>query len=416
MPEFLELLPPGDALEALLKYIRPSLRTENVELNMALGRVTSNDIAATHPLPSFSRSSVDGFAVRASDTFGSSESLPTYLSITGEVQMGTTPTFHLTTGNCAIIHTGGMLPDGADAVVMVEYTQTTKENEIEILKSVANGENVIKEGEDVTTGEVVIPAGRRLRPAEIGGLAALGITRVEVTSMPRVAILSSGDEVVPPEVTIRPGQVRDVNSYTLQALVTQTGGMPVQYGILPDQLEILAKTAKQALEECDVVIFTAGSSASLRDLTSQVVNKLGQPGVLVHGVSVRPGKPTILAACSPPDSKEPKAVIGLPGNPVSALVIAGLFVVPVLRRLLGLPEQPLRPSIMARLALNVPSQSGREDWVPVRLISSDQGWVAEPIFSKSNLIFSHVRADGMVKITPAATGLTAGDLVEVVLT
>lgn len=416
MPEFLKLLPPQDALDKILQYISPSSNTEAVDLNHALGRVTAQDVCAPHPLPTFSRSSVDGFAVRAADTFGASESLPTYLSILGEVPMGGTPAFHLTPGRCATIHTGGMLPEGADAVIMVEYTQTTREDEIEILKAVASNENVIRAGEDVAAGQVVIPAGRRLRPAEIGGLAALGITQVQVARSPRVGILSSGDEVVPPHVNIQPGQVRDVNTYTLQSLVAQTGGEPVLYGILPDQMDILAQTAAKALDECDVVIFTAGSSASLRDLTSQVVNQLGQPGVLVHGVSVRPGKPTILAACTPPGKTVPKAVIGLPGNPVSALVIAGLFVVPVLRRLLGLPEQPLRPSVRAHLALNVASLAGREDWVPVRLIKDNQGWIAEPIFSKSNLIFSLVRADGLVRIPPAATGLAAGDLVEVVLT
>jgi molybdopterin molybdotransferase len=224
-----------------------------------------------------------------------------------------------------------------------------------------------------------------------------------------VGILSSGDEVVPPETAIQPGQVRDINSYSLSALVEQAGGKAVRYGIIPDRLEALRDTASRALSECDMVVITAGSSASTRDLTSQAINQLGAPGVLVHGVNVRPGKPTILAVC------QGKAVIGLPGNPVSALVIARLFVVPALHRLLGLQRNRPAPFVTARLGINLPSQAGREDWVPVRLFEETGEYVAEPIFGKSNLIFSLARADGLVRIHTNATGVTAGEMVEVYL-
>jgi molybdopterin molybdotransferase len=286
---------------------------------------------------------------------------------------------------------------------------------------VAGGENVIEVGEDVRAGQEVIPRGTRLRPAEIGGLMALGITRLTAARKPRAAFISSGDEVVSPEADPRPGQVRDVNSYSLAALVQEAGGETMHYGIFPDRFEALLAAARRALAECDLVVITAGSSASTRDLTARVIQSLGEPGVLVHGVNVRPGKPTILGVIRPTETIQDtdlppaKPVIGLPGNPVSALVITGLFVTPVIERLLGVRAARPRPSTRARLALNLASQAGREDWVPVRLVREAGGCLlAEPVFGKSNLIFTLARADGLVRILPDATGLSAGDDVEVV--
>jgi molybdopterin molybdotransferase len=413
MPEFLNLLPPSEALAKLQSHLTLLPVQEEIETSRALGRVTFASIQAPHPLPSFSRSTVDGFAVRATDTYGASESLPAYLEVAGEVMMGQAPGFSLPPARCALIHTGGMLPSGADAVVMVEHTQSAGPAEVEFLKSVAVGENVLKVGEDVAEGQEVIPAGARLGPAEIGGLMALGLTRVQVSKKPRVGIISSGDEVVPPEAEIKLGQVRDVNSFTLSTLIEQVGGIPLRYGIIPDQANDLQAAAERALKECDLLVITAGSSASARDLTADVINSLGKPGVLVHGVEVRPGKPTILAVCG--DGKNAKAVIGLPGNPVSALVIAGLFLVPVIEQLLGLRTSRPRPQVRARLALNLPSMAGREDWVPVQLVNRPEGYLAEPVFGKSNLIFMLAGADGLIRIPPAATGLSTGEFVDVLL-
>jgi molybdopterin molybdotransferase len=407
MPEFLELLPPQEALNRLLSHLSPEPKAEEIETIAALGRVTAAPVVAPYPLPSFPRSTVDGFAVRAVDTFGANDSLPAYLNLIGEVPMGAAADLSLGVGECALIHTGGMLPEGADAVVMVEHTQQARAGEVEVLRAVAPGENVLKVGEDVVEGEEVIPRGARLRPPKIGGLMALGQTRVTVACRPRVGILSSGDEVIPPEAELRPGRVRDVNSYSLGALIEQHGGLPLRYGILPDASEALRAAAERALSECDMVIITAGSSASSRDLTAAVIDSLGKPGVLVHGVNVRPGKPTILAVC------DGKAVVGLPGNPVSALVIASLFVAPVIHALLGLRVGQLARRLNARLTLNLASQAGREDWVAVRLHETPQGHLAEPVFGKSNLIFTLARADGLVRIPPDANGLEAGQMVEV---
>ncbi|MFN3491009.1 MAG: gephyrin-like molybdotransferase Glp, partial [Anaerolineales bacterium] len=386
-----------------------------------------------HPLPEFSRSTVDGYAVKSKDTFGATDSLPAYLNLIGEVPMGEAPSFDIESGQCALIHTGGMLPKNADAVVMLEYTQhvvgagfsrTARDdlaptNEIEIFKSVADGENVIRVGEDVAQNQLVIPKGTVIRPAELGGLMALGIMSLRVAKLVQVGIISTGDEVIEPSQTPKPGQVRDVNSYTLSALIQKCGGEAKRYGIISDQFEALKEAALKALSECDVVIITAGSSASTRDITAEVINQLGAPGVLVHGINTRPGKPTILGVCSG------KAVIGLPGNPVSALVNGYLFVAPVVEKLLGVLPKP-KASVQAKLTVNLPSQAGREDWFPVKLAISGQrsaisaqqsavGYEAIPIFGKSNLIFSLASADGLLKIHPDATGLSAGEIVEVML-
>jgi len=420
MPTFLSLLPPDEARALWLSRLSaPLLDSVLVDVPSSLGRVCAEDVRAPHPLPEFPRSTVDGFAVRARDTFGASDSLPAYLSLIGEVPMGGAPRFELGAGQCAILHTGGMLPAGADAVVMLEYTQPAREGEMEIQRAVAVGENVIRVGEDVAAETVILPRGRRIRPAEVGGLMALGILALRVAKSPKVGLLSTGDEVVDPSQSPQPGQVRDINSYTLSTLIERAGGQPTRYGIVGDQLEALEAAARKALAECDALIITAGSSASTRDMTAEVISRLGEPGVLVHGINTKPGKPTILGACGG------KAVIGLPGNPVSALVNGYLFVVPVIERLLG--ETPrLQASVRARLTVNLPSQAGREDWWPVKLIPSPlrpspsgrgdggEGYDAEPIFGKSNLIFNLVQADGLLRIPPDATGLSAGEMVEVI--
>ena len=415
MPEFLTLLPPDEARQLLLSHLQqeqPKIDPEQIDVSSALGRVLAEDIYASGPLPDFQRSTVDGYAVLAGETHGASDSLPAYLRLIGEVPMGDKPAFALGRGQCALIHTGGMLPDGADAVVMLEYTQGAQTDEIEIFRAVAEGENVIRIGEDVTQGQLVQRRGIVMRPAEIGGLMALGITSVYVMKRIQVGLISTGDEVVDPSEHPRPGQVRDINSYTLAALVDQSGGIAKHYGIVGDRLDSLKEAAAKALLECEVVIITAGSSASTRDMTAEVIRWLGEPGVLVHGINTRPGKPTILGVCNG------KAVIGLPGNPVSALVNGYLFVVPVIEQLLGVLPKP-KPTVSARLTVNLASQAGREDWWPVKLaVSSQQSGVkyeAEPIFGKSNLIFTLAAADGLLRIPPDATGLAAGEIVDVLL-
>jgi molybdopterin molybdotransferase len=408
MPEFLKLLPPDQALRIFLDAvpIRVAL-DEWLDTSQSAGRVTAESIYAPESLPAFTRSTVDGYAVIARETFGASESLPAYLKIIGEISMGVEPDFKVHPGEAAIIHTGGMLPENADAVVMLEHSQISDRDQIEVLRPAAPGENLLLYGEDVKIGEEILSAGIKLKPSDLGGLLALGLLKVKTIIPPLVGIISSGDEIVPPSVVLKPGQIRDINSYTLAAFIRQNGGEPIQYGIVPDGVDDLMQVLSNALKESDIVIITAGSSASARDFTAEVINQMGEPGVLVHGVNIRPGKPTILAVCGQ------TPVIGLPGNPVSALVIAQRFISPLINLFLKINKKPWYPTISAALSTNLPSQAGREDWFPVHLNLVGERLIAVPIFFKSNFIFNLSRADGLICIPPDANGLASGTLVDV---
>lgn len=408
MTEFFTVLTPAAAWSRFLEHFRATPRRVRIPTDAALDHVLAAALTAPHDLPEFPRSTVDGYAVAAADTYGATPGLPAYLTVIGEVPMGQAAALTIGVGEAALVHTGGMIPAGADAVVMVENTQAVEAGSIEVLKPVAEGENIVQVGEDVRAGATVLDAGRVIRPQEIGGLVALGITEVTVAKPPRVAILSTGDEVVPPDQPVRPGQVRDINSYTLAALVRRAGGEPIRYGIIPDDRAALEAAAARAHAEADIVVLSAGSSVSYRDMSVEVIDGLGAPGVLVHGLSVRPGKPTILAVC------DGKPVFGLPGNPVSAMVIFELVVAPAIRLLLG-AEAGLRGQVQARLGRNLASAPGREDYVQVRLEARDDGWWAMPVLGKSNLIYTLVNADGVVQIPLDAGGLREGTLVSVTL-
>lgn len=408
MSELFTVHTPAAAWQRFLHHFQPTVRTEPIATAAALDRVLAETVLSPQDLPDFERSTVDGYAVNAADTYGATPTLPAFLTVAGEVPMGQASTLVLGIGEAALVHTGGMIPQGANAVVMVENTQRVDAQSIEVMKPVAEGENVIQVGEDVRRGQTVLAPGRQLRPQDLGGLLALGITEIRVAVPPRVAILSTGDEVVPPEHSPAPGQIRDINSYSLAALTTRAGGVPVQYGIIPDERAALENAARRAFAEADIVVLSAGSSVSYRDMSVDVIAGLGQPGVLVHGVSVRPGKPTIIAVC------DGKPVFGLPGNPVSAMVIFDLFVTPTIGALLGVAK-PSQPQVQARLARNVASTTGREDYVQVRLEQRPDGLWAAPIFGKSNLIYTLVNAEGTIKVPLDSNGVAAGEWVTVVL-
>ena len=408
MTELFTVRTPPDAWQHFLQHFQPTVRTERIATADALDRVLAETLLSPQDLPDFERSTVDGYAVNAADTYGATPTLPAFLTVAGEVPMGQASSLTLGIGEAALVHTGGMIPQGANAVVMVENTQRVDASSIEIMKPVAEGENVIQVGEDILRGESVLTPGRQLRPPDLGGLLALGITAVTVALPPRVAILSTGDEVVPPTQTPAPGQIRDINSYALAALTTRAGGQPLRYGIIPDDRTALENAARRAYAEADIVVLSAGSSVSYRDMSVDVIAGLGQPGVLVHGVSVRPGKPTIIAVC------DGKPVFGLPGNPVSAMVIFDLFVTPTIGALLGAVKPP-PPQVQARLARNVASTTGREDYVQVRLEQRADSLWAVPIFGKSNLIYTLVNAEGTIKVPLDSNGIAAGEWVTVVL-
>lgn len=422
MAEFLTLRTAEEAWEIFRTSFEPVIQRELIRSADGVGRVLAQDATAPHDLPTFVRSTVDGYAVVAADTHGATQGLPAYLDVVAEVPMGARASFALGSGQAALVHTGGMVPAGADAVVMIEQTHRAGGPmfggvgllpgfapwAIEVYRPVAAGESCIQPGEDVRAGEAVLSAGHTLRPQDIGGLLALGITEVWAARPPRVGIVSQGDEVVPPEQEPGPGQVRDINSYTLAGYVRRAGGIPLSYPIAPDRQEALDAIVREAFAEADIVVITAGSSVSYRDLTANAINQLGRPGVLVHGVAIRPGKPTILAVC------DGKPVFGLPGNPVSCINIFQRFVTPTIRLAMGAAPLPAR-SIQARLARNIPAASGRADSVRVRLEErSGETW-AVPVFGKSNLIFVLVRSAGAVEVPLNSNGIPAGALVTVVL-
>ena len=425
MHELFTVLPPGEAFATFVRACSPSGRSETVTLDAAFERVLARDVRAGETVPAFARSTMDGYAVRAVDTHGASEQSPAYLRLVDDVPTAVIPRLRVEAGEAIRTHTGAMIPTGADAVVMVEDTNlhgsvVSDRAEIEILASVAPGENVLAVGEDISSGAVAVPAGRRLRAADLGGLAALGITRVEVRERPRVAIISTGDEVVPVEATPAMAQVRDVNATTVGAIVTQAGGIPIQRGIVADDATELERALRAALDEADAVVLSAGSSVSMRDLTAQVVARLGAPGVLVHGIAIKPGKPTVLAVC------DGVPVVGLPGNPASALVVAWRIVRPLVRMLGGERVgdegfgDPTTGSGQgeydAVLDVPVPSRPGREDFVPCALARDDAGVLhATPLFGASNLIFTLVRADALIAIPLDRSGLAAGERVRVVV-
>jgi len=408
-----EVLAVDSAREMLLKSIGPAgLRESKEEIDASVDRILSRDIISPEDLPGFSRSTMDGFAVSSSDTFGATDGTPAYLNLAGEVFMGEKPAFAVRKGETAKIATGGMLPDGTDAVVMFEQTHKINEKLLEVFKPVAPGENVIQAGEDCKKAETVLKKGHKIRPQDIGALAGIGITEIWIYEKPRVAIISTGDEVVPASATLKPGQVRDINSYSLAGLVETHGGTAVKKGIFKDKYEVLDRAFREALKDSHIIAVTGGSSVGTRDLTAKVINNAGKPGVLFHGVSVKPGKPTIGGVI------DGKPVFGLPGHPAAIIVSFELFIKPVMRLLTGETEkihQGLKRTVMARLSKNISSGPGREDHVRVLLEKKGGQFWAVPILGKSGLITTLVKADGTVVIPLRKPGLEQGTEVEVEL-
>jgi molybdopterin molybdotransferase len=403
MNDFFTLISPADFV-ALFAGFSP-LPPETVPLRAARGRILAEPLVGNEPLPPFSRSTMDGFAVRAADTFGCSESETALLTVVGEIAMGSSgQSLSLRPGQAARIWTGGELPQKADAVVMVEYTQIFDEQTVAVFRPVAPGENVIRAGEDYAPGTVLLEQGCRLRPQDLGVLSGLGITSVPVYRQPRVAILSTGDELVPAELTPPPGKIRDINSTTLAALVEEAGGIALTHGICSDDLERMLTVCTEALHEADVLLLSGGSSVGQRDFTKRVFRAIPGSELLVHGVSVRPGKPTILAR------QGNKALFGLPGHVASALVIFTCFVRPLLRQYSGLGATLGLRTVRAITAEQIPSSIGREDYVRVRLTAREEGRLplATPVYGKSGLLSPLVRADGLLPIGRDVEGLDRG--------
>jgi len=376
-------------------------KTVQIALENARGRVLAQNIAAEIDLPGFSRSSVDGWAVAAADTFGASASIPALLSCLGEVKMGESPSFSLESGCCAAVWTGGELPQSADAMVMLEDGETLLGGQIAVYCATSPGRHVVFRGEDAAAGQIVLPAGKRLSARDVGVLAAIGETEIPVRALPRVFVLSTGDELIDPADVPRGAQIRDCNGPMLTAACEEAGANATFCGRIADDEALLKETMRSLAANCDLLLLSGGSSAGAKDAAARCLSELGT--VFFHGLAVKPGKPTFAGSIGE------TLVVGLPGHPAAAYLVFYELVRPLLAALQG--ETLLEWTIPAVLASAVPSNHGREELVPVRLAEG----IATPILSKSGVITTLARADGYFRIPRDAEGLLQGARVDVIL-
>lgn len=409
MTEFFHVITADQFLELLNRF--PRVSSERIPLDASLSRILSEDVVAFEDLPERARSTVDGYAVQAEDTFGASDAIPAFLEVIEPVQMGTLPEFSLKAGQAAPIPTGGFLPRGADAVVMVEYTNQAGAGSVEVTRPVTLRTNVLEKGEDSKSGEPLLLSGMRLRFQDIGFLAAAGFPEIPVYRKPRVAILSSGDEVVPIDQKPHPGQIRDANGHALAALVRESGAEPIRFDIIPDNAAMLQEALETALSQSDVTAISGGSSVGARDLMKGAVSSLTDVEILAHGIAIRPGKPTLLA------NRSGKAIFGLPGHPVSALIVAQVLLVPFLNYLqgAGMGKGPLGHRIDVTLTASIHSTIGLEEYVRLRIEEKPGGiFEASPVYGKSGMLSTMVKANGMLVIPMNVEGFSKGETVPAV--
>lgn len=406
----MELLKVDDvdkAAEMLLEYASGwELVCEDVPLEQCLGRVLYRDLYAMENIPAFCRSTVDGYAVVSKDTAAAGESVPVFLTLKGCVQMGRDAGIAIKSGECTEIPTGGMLSNGADAVVMLEYCEHFGKDGVVIGKSAAYGENTVSAGSDCRSGALLLKHGKRLLPQDIGALAAAGMTSVPVYAPLRLAIISTGDELVPPYTTPALGQVRDINTYALKAMAEKNGFAVVSTAVLTDDETELENAVRSAMSKSDIVVVSGGSSQGKKDATQKIISKVSEPGVFTHGLAVKPGKPTILGY----DSEAKTLLAGLPGHPVSAMMVFELLFCRLLRELTGCARPPAIP---ATLACNVASSPGKLTCWPAVLEPSGCEYTATPVFGKSGLITTLTKADGYFTAARGAEGIKAGEIVMV---
>jgi molybdopterin molybdotransferase len=404
--QFLKVDETRKAVEKVLKLLtRLAKPPQQVGLAQAANRILAFDIVSKYDIPAFDRSTVDGFALRAAETSGAGEAIPAFFYNAGEVEMGRQAQMTLVEGQCAYIPTGGMLPKGADAVVMTEYCEKFSDDLTAVHRPVFSGENVLRTGSDASKGAVLLPAGRKLRAQDIGALAAAGIDRVPVVSPLHTAIISTGDEIVAPGSKLRPGEVYDINSSSLAAAVTHAGLLPPEPLLLPDNPQLLLDAVEKAKVQNDIVIVSGGSSRGPKDETMSVLDSSSGGGIFTRGLAMKPGKPTILAF----DEESRTLLAGLPGHPVAALLVFERIIARAWRALNNMPEPPAIPAIMTS---NAASDPGRETCLPVRLKQTgDYCYSAEPILGESAMITTLSGSDGFVVIARNSEGLKSGRLV-----
>lgn len=394
MGEFLQVVNYQEAVTRLSDNF-PTRLVGNIPLSTACGQVLAQPIVSPEDMPAFNRSTVDGYALAASDSFGASESLPAFLQQVGEIQMGKAANLEIRPGTCVWMPTGGMLPKASDAVIMVEYTEHMGEDTILIYRPAGPGENVMLQGEDIRQGQVLYQPGHVLRSQDIGLLASLGIQTLSAYRPYKIGIISTGDEVIPIEAVLQPGQVRDVNTYALAAAIQTLGHQPVCYPLVRDNRDRLQQSVSQALEENDIVLMSGGSSVGIADMTMEVLLSFQGAQLLFHGVAAKPGKPTLGIRI------DSKVVVGLPGHPVSAIMMFHVLLAPLLRG-----SKPFAfPAVASQ---NIASQAGRDDFIPVQLVEHNGRYTAQPLLGKSGLMGILARADGYIHIPYTQQGILAG--------
>lgn len=394
----LNVITTEEAIKILEKNFSASKQSEKVPLDEAQGRIVAEDIFSGEDVPSFSRSTMDGFALNASDTYGSGENMPAMLDIAGEILMGESADIRLKSGECIKISTGGMLPEGANAVIPVENTD--EDNGVCLVyKSFSPFENVTGKGDDVRRGDCVIKKGTLLAPAHIGLLASVGKSEIDAVSRPSVGIISTGNEIIEIDEELKAGRIREVNSHQLAALCRSYGCEARLYGTVKDEYDEIFSRVEKAVKECDIVLISGGSSAGARDMTVNVIEKIGT--VFAHGLAMKPGKPTIIGEAGG------KAVFGLPGHPAACYFVAEIIVRRLVNILLGMEEIEITRKL--ELSENISSNHGREEYVCVRA----DGESAVPVYGKSGLMSVLCESDGYIKIERNCEGLRRGETVEV---
>lgn len=404
--DFFNVVTVHEAVERIHEEFKGyELGFEECPLAQAIGRILYEDIIAPEDVPGFDRSTVDGYAIKSSDSHGSSDFMPSFLECTGSVRMGESTDLSIRSGQAVYVPTGGMLPKGADCVVMIEYVQKAGESMLTLHRPAAPLENVIRRGDDIKEGQHVLKRGKTLRAQEIGVLAALGKSSVKVFGKPRIYIISTGDEIVDVDEQLLSGQIRDINGYALEALAAEAGCIVAGRALVRDSLEELKAELDRALEISDMVLISGGSSVGERDYTEKVMNSYAGEGTFIHGIAIKPGKPTIVGKA------RGKAVFGLPGHPVSAMIVFKAVVEKLVRRMCE--SEAAESFITATMDMNVHSSPGRTTYQMVRLHEADGGIFAEPVFGKSGMISLLSRAEGYVEIPDYCEGVEKGEQVKV---
>lgn len=396
-----------DEVKELIKKNFRNMKIESEKINIidSLGKVLSSDIISEFNVPDFNRSTVDGYAIRNSDSHGCSDSMPSFLNLVGEVEMGCIAKESISSGNAIYVPTGGMMPEGADAVIMIEYVEKLDENTIAIHKPVSIGENIVYKGDDIKNGQIVLNKGKKVTYQDIGVLAALGIKEVDVYKGIKFYIISTGDEIIDIGEELKFGKIRDINGYAIHGLISKLGGTVVNKVIVKDDYNLLREEVRNGIEDSDIILISGGSSVGVRDFTHDVINSFDGQGILVHGVALKPGKPTILGECCN------KPVFGLPGHPVSALLVFKIFVEYLVSELLNIKDNNY--SINAVIDSNLHSSPGKQTYQMVSIEERDEKYYAIPNFGKSSMITLLSKSCGYVILDGDNEGLYKGQEVKV---